>query len=284
MKRIWLVALLLMTFTVIPSAWGESPRNQIFYKKATSLAPGTPTLRFSLWNVESGGDEATNMVWSETKSITLTSSVIKTLLGDTVTIDPGVFAEQLWVQVDKVKRSGSLKTIGARDILLAVPYTARAEHAAEAEQAAVASTVLNNTAGAKSISFGSGAISFTSTVTNITSLTLAAPGPGVITFNVSGLMGLRAHTNGTTDQIRCSISTASTTVQEPYAMVIVPASAPSATGLSHGAPIGLTRVIPVAAAGDVTAYLNCVLTAGGGGSDPFVQYGQMSASYLPTQY
>ena len=220
-------------------------------------------MRFSLWDANEGGIE----VWNEEKPVKLTSATIKTYLGDVNSLDPLDFTQQLWVKVERWKASTSswIPVGSTRDRLVANPYS------------------IGNTAGAKSVDFGVGAISFNS-ITNITSLTISAPGPGVVIFNASGLMALRAHTNGVIDEIRCGISSQVDTVETPYSMILVPASAPTASGLSHGAPIGLTKSITVSAEGDVTGYLNCQLAAGGGGSDPFVQYGQMTAIFVPTQY
>jgi len=142
-----------------------------------------------------------------------------------------------------------------------------------------------NTAGANFVYFAEGATPFYTSITNIASLTISAPGPGVVIFNASGFMSLRAHTNGERDEIRCSISSQADTEEVPFSELLVPASAPTEDDfICYGVPIGLTKAVTVSAAGDVTGFLNCQLIVGGGGHDPFVQKGQMTAIFLPIQY
>ena len=78
MKKITatVIALFLMSFS---AAWAVPVDKEIYYKKSTTLAPKTYTMRFSLWDAETDG----SMVWSEEKTINLTGTAIKTLLGDT---------------------------------------------------------------------------------------------------------------------------------------------------------------------------------------------------------
>jgi hypothetical protein len=265
-KTFCILVVTLFLLLGVVSAWAEPVAKEILYKKTTTLTyPKTYTLRFSLWDAETLGTE----VWSEEKSINLTSSTIKTYLGDTIPLDPADFNQQLWVQVEKKKADLTYKVIGTRDKLVAGSYALWGE---------------NGTAGAKSATFGSGALSFTSTLTNITSLTIAAPGPGMVIFHASGVMSFRAHTNGTVDEARCSISDSPSTAILPYSIILVPASAPDASVLSYGAPLGNTKTFAVSAAGNVTGYLNCQIIQGGGGSSAFVQFGEISAIYVPTQY
>ena len=266
MKRKVFVFAMLVVLVGVTGAWAVPVQQQIPFTKKTTLSyPKTYTMRFSLWDADVGGVE----VWSEEKDVRLNSSTLKTYLGDDTPLDSLDFTQQLWVKVERWKASTSswIPVGSTRDRLVANPYA------------------IGNTAGANFADFPSGgAISFTSAITNIISLTISAPGPGVVIFNASGLMALRAHTNGTRDEIRCSISSAVDGIETPNSGVLVPASAPTASELSHGAPIGLTKAVTVSAEGDVSGFLNCWLVSGGGGSDAFVQYGQMSAIFVPTQY
>ncbi|MEW5745880.1 MAG: hypothetical protein AB1805_10660 [Nitrospirota bacterium] len=107
------------------SASADAVVKQLYYQKKLSSAPvsGTGTITvsytFSLWDVETGGSEAVNRVWYETKGIPVTSTtrVISTYLGDTSQLYTDMFAQQLWVQVES---NGTV--IGTREKLGVVPY------------------------------------------------------------------------------------------------------------------------------------------------------------------
>ncbi len=119
------ILLYLVTFLlfpgVLPFAWADPVDVQIPYQKKTTLAyPQTYTLRFSLWDQASGGNE----VWFEEKPINLNGPKIVTLLGDHYPLDDVDFSQQLWVQVEKRNKNGTYKILGARDKLQVVPYAA----------------------------------------------------------------------------------------------------------------------------------------------------------------
>lgn len=105
----------------VTSAWAAPVAKEINYTKKTTLVyPKNYTIKFSLWDAETAGNE----VWSEQKLIKLTtSSTIKTNLGDTTPLDPADFSQQLWVQVERLKADGiTYVLIGTRDKLVAGPY------------------------------------------------------------------------------------------------------------------------------------------------------------------
>ena len=121
MKRSYFILTVgLVLLITVTSVWSEPVKKQISYSKTTTLAyPKTYTLKFSLWNARTEGTE----VWSEEKTLNLTSNLIKTNLGNTVPLEPSQFSEQLWVQVDRKKANGTYVTVGNRDMLKAVAYS-----------------------------------------------------------------------------------------------------------------------------------------------------------------
>ena len=61
MKKCYLIIVLVVLLTSILSiAWAEPVVKQLFYQKKTKLAPKTYTLKFILWDVDTGG---TTPVW-----------------------------------------------------------------------------------------------------------------------------------------------------------------------------------------------------------------------------
>jgi hypothetical protein len=93
-----------------------------YTKKTTLPYPKTYTMRFSLWDAETDGLE----VWFEEKRVALRSSKIKTYLGDTITLDGVDFSQQLWVQVERIKKDGTPVVVGVRDTFSVTPYAASA--------------------------------------------------------------------------------------------------------------------------------------------------------------
>jgi len=92
---------------------------QIYYQRKTTLSvPKTYTFRFSLWEEESGG---ATPVWEEEKPLHLSSSTLKTYLGDANSLDGVDFSLQLWVQVERKVKAGYVP-VGSREILGIVPY------------------------------------------------------------------------------------------------------------------------------------------------------------------
>jgi hypothetical protein len=113
----------LVLLLVVVFAQAAPVENQIQYTKKTTLTyPKTYTMRFSLWDAETDG----NQVWYEEKSIALKSSKITTYLGDTPTypLDGVDFSQQLWVQVERIKKDGTPVVVGVRDKLTVTPYAA----------------------------------------------------------------------------------------------------------------------------------------------------------------
>lgn len=119
------------------------------------------------------------------------------------------------------------------------------------------------------------------TMTNIDSLTVAAPGPGFIIFNSTGLMGLRAHNNGQRDDLGCYLADAIDTSASPSSFLTLPGGLPTTNPGTYAATMSISRTVSVLAARNVTVYLNCRLTNGGGGLDAFVQNYEINAIYVP---
>jgi hypothetical protein len=112
-----LTGVLLLFITVLAQA--EPAEKVIQYSKGTTLPfPKNYTFIISLWDADEGG----NLIWSEEKQINLTSPKLKTILGDTESLDAIDFSQQLWVQVEKKKVDGSYKVLGVRDKLYMAPY------------------------------------------------------------------------------------------------------------------------------------------------------------------
>jgi hypothetical protein len=119
MKRGHLIPVALSLLLVVTSAWGDPVAKDLYYLKKTVLSyPATYTFRFSLWNADTEGTET----WSEEKSVKMTTSTLKTYLGDTISLDGIDFSQQLWVQVERKKKNGTYVLIGQRDPLAIVPY------------------------------------------------------------------------------------------------------------------------------------------------------------------
>ncbi|MGD9503957.1 MAG: tail fiber domain-containing protein [Syntrophobacteraceae bacterium] len=106
---------------ILGAGWAgaASVDKQVPYQKRLTSSPGSGAVSctFNLYDAETGG----NLVWTETKTISMTDStrLIATNLGDTVAFAtvPVDFSQQLWVQVDV---GGS--AVGSRDKLPVVPY------------------------------------------------------------------------------------------------------------------------------------------------------------------
>jgi len=122
-------ALLTVLFLLlaVTSICAEPVKKELYYEKKTTLNyPAKYTLRFSLWNLESGGDEAVNMVWEDADVVmALSNPKIRYYLGSNplaplLGID---FSQQLWVQVDRWKaKTSTWIPVGSRDRLGVVPF------------------------------------------------------------------------------------------------------------------------------------------------------------------
>jgi len=121
MKRKLFVVSILMVLVGASVVWGEPIAREIYYQKKTTLAyPAIYSFKFSLWN--SGTAGAGDKVWEEEKpGMKMTSALIKTYLGSVSPLDPADFSEQLWVQVERLKR-GVYVVVGTRERLTASPY------------------------------------------------------------------------------------------------------------------------------------------------------------------
>jgi YVTN family beta-propeller protein len=108
----------IMILVLIGTASAAPVVKSLYYqKKFTSALPtGNQNFTFSLWDANTGGFQ----VWSESKVIpvTATTRLISTNLGDSVSLDPSEFSQQLWVQVE----CQGVGVLGTREMLALVPY------------------------------------------------------------------------------------------------------------------------------------------------------------------
>gem|GEM_PF-1322254 len=155
MKKFVLCISMAVLITLTATAlWAAPVTEQLYFTKTTTLGTGSHLLRFSLWDMASGGTENPNMVWWEIKAMNLTNGAISTYLGNVTDqsnrseilgdID---FSQQYWVQVEKV--TGTVPNqvftvVGARTRLNIVPY---AMHSITSESAAAGGSVPSVTAG-----------------------------------------------------------------------------------------------------------------------------------------
>jgi hypothetical protein len=120
MKKKLFVVSMLIVLVGATVAWGEPIAKEIYYQKKTTLAyPATYSFKFSLWDTPDVGTGVS--VWEEEKQIRIKSAVIKTYLGDGTPLDPADFSQQLWVQVERLKK-GEYVVMGTRDQLSVVPF------------------------------------------------------------------------------------------------------------------------------------------------------------------
>ena len=120
MKNTWAsVVVGLLILFVSGGTLADPVVKQIYYQKKTTLAvPNTYTFKFTLWETESGG---TIPVWEEIKKLALTTSTLKTYLGDVNPLDGVDFSQQLWVQVER-KAKAKYVAVGPRDAFALAPY------------------------------------------------------------------------------------------------------------------------------------------------------------------
>ncbi len=117
-RVVLLVSLFLLVS--ISMAFATPVQQTIPYTKKTTLAfPKDYTLKFSLCDDPVAGICS---YWEEEKIVSMTGSKIKTNLGDTVPFTGVDFSQQYYVQVEKKKKDGTYKMVGARDMLGVVPY------------------------------------------------------------------------------------------------------------------------------------------------------------------
>jgi len=132
MKKALILIFVMVLAIGIRTGFASPVSQQLYFTKDTTGSvltyPATYTLRFSLWNVGSGGTE-TNEVWWESKDVKMTSAILSTYLGSVTSPDfssglPGAldFSRQYWVQVEKDNGNGTYTVIGTRTKLNVVPY------------------------------------------------------------------------------------------------------------------------------------------------------------------
>ena len=121
--KLALFVLILLCIISITAARAADPIKSIKYQKVTTLPHAVYTMKFSIYDAASAG----NMVWSEEKSINLTNTfTITTFLGSVTPLDPALFSQQLWVQIEDC--TGSCVLVGTRERLAMVPYAMASEN------------------------------------------------------------------------------------------------------------------------------------------------------------
>lgn len=128
MKGLWLVAILLLLAAVNPPvSRGQNVDPQVAFLTSVPLS-GKQVLVFSLWDSPVDGTE----LWrSEEKLLKVTNKMVLTNLGETTSLTeqsdlcpscPIDFSQQLWVQIERKMKDGSLQVI-QRTMLVGSPYS-----------------------------------------------------------------------------------------------------------------------------------------------------------------
>jgi hypothetical protein len=123
MRKGYLALLPVLFLLIVVTLGGAEPVvKELYYSKKTTLAAGTFTLKFSLWDTDTDG----NLLWEEEKTIKLKyadKKIVRTYLGELTPLDGVDFSQQLWVQLEKRNTDGSYTEIGLREMLAIVPYS-----------------------------------------------------------------------------------------------------------------------------------------------------------------
>jgi hypothetical protein len=123
MKRTLISVVMALSVIGTSMSYADPVAQEFAYTKKTTLAfPATYTLRFSLWDAETLGNE----VWSEEKPVHMTSAALKTNLGDATPLDPTHFTKQLWIEVQRKKPDLTYRAVGTREKLTATAYAINA--------------------------------------------------------------------------------------------------------------------------------------------------------------
>jgi hypothetical protein len=205
-KRHFILTAALFLLLGVTVAHATPVIKRIPYEKATSLPkPGTYTIRFSLWDAVKIGSG--NQVWSEEKTINLTSSsIIRTELGGKNPLDDVDFSQQLWVQVESEISENTYEVLGSRDRLKVVPYAMWSATTTEVVGATPSDTVttLNGTSSSGSSSdysrgdhkhgIGIGAIKSSHILDNTITNTDISPDAAIDYSKLSGVAS-SAHTH-----------------------------------------------------------------------------------------
>ncbi len=244
MKKAVPIFSILAVVLVVSLVWGAPADEEILYKKATTLAAGTYNFRFSLWDDATAG----GMTWSEQKKITLTTSTIKTILGDTVPLDGVDFSQQLWIQVDIVKSGPIYKAVGKREKLLSVSSALGNPNPDGARETVWTNYLVTDN---------------TSQVAVQDSITI--PDPGIVVAIATGYV-FHGHVNGVEDNTVISLDNVSG-ANEVNAIGTVEVRTPAVvpTGPYWAVPYSITRTFVETTEGPKTYYVNCKKNAGGSG-------------------
>jgi hypothetical protein len=123
----------------------------------------------------------------------------------------------------------------------------------------------------------------------ITSVSINAPGPGVVLVASSGWIQFYTHSNGTQDVLDCCLDTglacsgSSPTIQE-YQVPAAWPTVPGGTGnYNMSWPLSLITTLPVSAKGAVSVNLNCTRLSGDG-NGLNIKNARLQAFYMPGQY
>jgi len=143
-KRNYLTVIFILVFILFLSYLYSAGPNTITYQgTVTTAGGGTPpdgnyAMLFSLWNLKSGGDSATNRLWYETyvnaNAVTVTKGTFSVELGSITTFPIMLFRSNpnLWLQVsvDLTGVTGSgLQVYSPRVTFSATPYAFHSDNA-----------------------------------------------------------------------------------------------------------------------------------------------------------
>jgi hypothetical protein len=123
----------------------------------------------------------------------------------------------------------------------------------------------------------------------IVTVSVNAPGPGVVMAASSGWIEFYTHTNGTQDSMYCCLDSALNCNSSSFAYqwYQTPAQWPTVPGGGANTdvtwPLSMIGTIPVSAAGAVSVNLNCY-RASGDGNGVVIQGQRLQAFYMPGQY
>jgi hypothetical protein len=126
-------------------------------------------------------------------------------------------------------------------------------------------------------------------VHTLATISINAPGPGVVLAASTGYVGFYTHSNGTVDVMDCCLDTGAACGGGSLSDQVyhVPASWPTVVGggadYNISWPLAMVGTVPVSAAGTVTVNLNCARSSGDG-NGYFARQARLQAFFLPAQY
>jgi len=115
MKKWTLFLVAVSTLTLALSLGALAENLKLPYSKSTTLAPGGYSLRFSLWDAQTQGNEK----WAEEKDLIIDEDKrLKKKLGDVNTLDDVAFYQVLWLQIEELRDGASPRLVASRATLV----------------------------------------------------------------------------------------------------------------------------------------------------------------------